>query len=155
MLRPSIHRSQQRRSITSVGGGPLRRTRIEDKLFDGNRDLVLRYASHSIKGNELTVTSRYRDLFVGLHYRVDETTGIIARSSSVINRTHEPLVIAQASAATWNLSLGTDYFLHYLTGRWGRRGHPSAPQDFSGETILESRRGSTGHHRRRTLRPVP
>ena len=87
---------------------------------DGNRDTVLHSVSHTIKANELTVTLRdtSRELCLDMHYRVDETTGIIARSSSIINRTQEPLVIEQVAAATWNLSPGTDYFLRYLTGRW-------------------------------------
>ncbi|WP_353064419.1 alpha-galactosidase [Tunturibacter psychrotolerans] len=114
---------------------------------DGNRDLVLQYASHSIEGNKLTVTLRdtSRDLFVDVHYHVDEATGIIARSSSVINRTHEPLVIEQIAAASWNLSPGTDYFLRYLTGRWAGEDTLQHQKILPGETILESRRGSTGH----------
>jgi alpha-galactosidase len=120
---------------------------LKISFSDGNRDLVLQYASHSIEGNELTVTLRdiSRDLFVDMHYRVDETTGIIARSTSVINRTHEPLVIEQVAAATWNLSPGTDYFLRYLTGRWAGEDALQHQKILSGETILESRRGSTGH----------
>src|SRR5215471_7333624 len=45
---------------------------------DGNRDLVLRYVSHVIKGNDLTITLKDidRSLFVDLHYVVDHETGI-------------------------------------------------------------------------------
>jgi alpha-galactosidase len=114
---------------------------------DGNRDLVLHYVSNTIKANELTVTLRdiSRDLFVDVHYRVDEATGIIARSASIINRTQEPLVIEQMGAATWNLAPGTDYFLRYLTGRWAGEDALQHQKIVTGETVLESRRGSTGH----------
>jgi alpha-galactosidase len=113
---------------------------------DGNRDLVLHYVSHTIKADELIITLRdiSRELFVEMHYRVDETTGIIARSTSIINRTQEPLIIEQLAAATWNLAPGTDYFLRYLTGRWAGEDTLQHQKIVAGETVLESRRGSTG-----------
>jgi alpha-galactosidase len=130
-----------------LGGGLFVEPALKVSFPDGNRDIVLHYVSHTIKANELTVTLRdiSRELFVDMHYRVDETTGIIARSSSIINRPQEPLVIEQVAAATWNLSPGTDYFLRYLTGRWAGEDTIQHQKIIAGETVLESRRRSTGH----------
>src|SRR5579871_4195581 len=51
----------------------------------------------------------------------------------------------QAAAASWNLPHGTDYTMHYLTGRWGSEFHYNSRPVQPGKTVLESRRGSTGH----------
>ena len=114
---------------------------------DGNRDLVLKYVSHSISGDELKLTLKdiSRDVFVTLIYRADGATGILERSAIVENKTAQPLTIESASSATWNLPPANDYQLRYLTGEWAGEWnlHEQAMQP--GKTILESRRGSTGH----------
>jgi alpha-galactosidase len=114
---------------------------------DGNRDLVLKYVSHTIKGNELTITLKdiERDLFVELHYVVDHETGIVGRSAVILNRMQTPVTIDEAASATWNLPRGTDYSLRYLTGRWGAETNLQKEAIKPGKTVLESRRGSTGH----------
>jgi len=114
---------------------------------DGNRDLVLCYVSHSIKGEELTITLKdiERDLFVDLHYLVDHETGIIGRSAVITNRTKTQVTIEEAVAATWSLPSGTDYSLRYLTGRWAGEWNLQKQPIRPGETVLESKRGSTGH----------
>jgi alpha-galactosidase len=114
---------------------------------DGNRDLVLQYVSHVIKGNELTITVKdiERSLFVELHYVVDHETGIVGRSAVILNKTQTPVTIEQAAAATWSLPRGTDYSLLYLTGRWGAEWNLQKQAIQPGTTVLESRRGSTGH----------
>ena len=86
-----------------------------------------------------------RDIFVELHYAVDEATGILGRSAVVTNRTKQPLTIEQAAAASWNLPSGADYSLRYLSGRWAAEDSLNQQQILPGKTVLESRRGSTGH----------
>jgi len=114
---------------------------------DGNRDLVLHYASHTIEGNTLTIVLRdiSRDVFVTLRYTIDPDTGILGRSATIENRTSTPLTIEQAAAASWNLPRGTDYTMHYLSGRWAGEFHYNSRPVQPGKTVLESRRGSTGH----------
>lgn len=114
---------------------------------DGNRDLVLHYVSHVIKGNELIITLKdiERGLFVELHYVVDHETGIIGRSAVIINKTQTPVAIQEAASATWSLPRGTDYSLRYLSGRWGAEWNLQTQAILPGKTVLESRRGSTGH----------
>lgn len=114
---------------------------------DGNRDLVLHYVSYTIKDNELTIQTKdiERELYVELHYVVDPGTGILGRSAVIKNGTKTPVTIEEAAAATWNLPRGTDYTLRYLTGRWAGEGNLQQQAVRPGATVLESRRGSTGH----------
>jgi alpha-galactosidase len=114
---------------------------------DGNRDLVLHYVSHRIEPEALTITLKdiQRDVLVELHYTVDPATGILGRSSTITNQTGSPLTIEQASSATWNLPHGSEYSLRYLTGRWAGEWQLQQQKINAGTTVLESRRGSTGH----------
>jgi alpha-galactosidase len=129
------------------GGGLYVEPALKVTYPDGNRDLVVHYISHTIKGNELTITLKDidRDLFVELHYSVDDETGIIGRSAIITNKTQTPIMIEEAAAATWSLPRGTDYSLRYLTGRWAGEDNLQKQLIRPGETVLESKRGSTGH----------
>jgi alpha-galactosidase len=114
---------------------------------DGNRDLVLHYISYTIKDNELIIITKdiERELYVELHYIVDPETGILGRSAVIKNGTKASVTVEEAAAATWNLPRGTDYTLRYLTGRWAGEGNLQQQPIVPGETVLQSRRGSTGH----------
>lgn len=129
------------------GGGLFVEPALKVSFPDGNRDLVLKYVSHSIRGNELTVSLKDidRDLAVELHYKVDPATGIVGRSAVIANHTKGVVTIDQAAAATWNLPRGTDYSLRYLTGRWAGEWNLQKQALLPGSVVLESRRGSTGH----------
>jgi hypothetical protein len=135
MLRPSILRLQQRRSSTSVEGLFVEPA-LKISFSDGSRDLVLHYASHSIKGNELTVTLRdiSRDLFVDLHYHVDDDIHIKWWIQSIRfclqpQDRQEPRICC---------------FLPGLLQRWDRRSIAFAGTILSYPTFC---------HRRRTLNP--
>ena len=114
---------------------------------DGNRDLVLHYISHTMSKDGFVVTLKdiSRDVVVEVHYSVDEATGVLGRSAVILNRTKEPLTIEKAAAASWNLPSGTDYNLRYLSGRWAGEDTVNQQEIRPGKTVLESRRGSTGH----------
>jgi len=129
------------------GGGLYVEPALKVNYPDGNRDLVLHYVSHVIKGNELTIMLKDidRDLFVELHYVVDDETGILGRSAVIMNKTQTPVMVEDAAAATWSLPRGTDYSLRYLTGRWAGEDNLQKQAIRPGETVLESKRGSTGH----------
>ena len=129
------------------GGGLYLEPALKVSYPDGNRDLVVHYVSHTIKGNELTIVLKdiERDLYVEVHYVVDDATGILGRSAVITNKTKTPVLIEEAAAATWNLPRGTDYTLRYLTGRWAGEWNLQQQPIRPGETVLESKRGSTGH----------
>ena len=119
---------------------------LKTSFADGNRDLVLHYLSHTIRSNTLTVSLKDigRDVVVDLRYRMDEETGVIARSARIENRTTLPLTIEEVFAATWNLYPSNDYQLLYLTGRWAGEWNLQQVALHPGKVVLESRRGSTG-----------
>ena len=113
---------------------------------DGNRDLVLHYLSHTLNGSHLSVLLKdiSRDVRVELRYDIDPDSGILARSAHIENRTGKPLTVQQAAAATWNLPAGNDYVLHSLSGRWAGEWQLDHRPVLPSQTVLESRRGSTG-----------
>ena len=69
------------------GGGLVVVPNLKITFPDGNRDLVLHYASHTIRDNTLTVSLKdiSRDVAVDLMYRMDEETGLLARSARIEN----------------------------------------------------------------------
>ena len=128
------------------GGGLVVVPNLKISFPDGNRDLVLHYLSHTIRNNTLTVSLKDidRDVVVDLVYKIDEATGVLARSARIENRTQQPFTIEQAFAATWNLAASRDYQLRYLTGRWAGEWNLQQTALHPGKVVLESRRGSTG-----------
>src|SRR5579864_2930694 len=113
---------------------------------DGNRDLVLHYLSHTLAGSHLAVMLKdiSRDVRVELRYDIDPESGILARSAHIENHTGKSLFVQQAAAATWNLPTENDYVLHSLSGRWAAEWHLDHRPVLPSQTVLESRRGSTG-----------
>ena len=128
------------------GGGLYVEPDLKITFPDGNRDLALKYQSHSIAGDTLTIVMKdvSRDVLVTLHYQPDAETGILRRWATIENRTGTPFTIEQVSAATWSLPRGTDYRLRYLTGRWAAEWSVQEQPVHPGKTVLESRRGTTG-----------
>ncbi len=133
--------------FTGWGGGLYNTPDLKITFPDGNRDLELRYVSNTIEGSGLKVVMKdiSREVYVTLAYRADGETGVLERSATVENKTGKPFTIEEASSGTWNLPPASDYQLRYLTGEWAGEWnlHEQAMQP--GKTILESRRGSTGH----------
>ncbi len=113
---------------------------------DGVRDVVLTFRSGHAEGNSITVemSDIRRALHVTLRYTIDPSTGIVGRSAIIRNETSTAVRIDQASSAAWSLPTGTDYRLHYLTGRWAAEWSLQERAITEGSTVIESRRGSTG-----------
>jgi alpha-galactosidase len=115
---------------------------------NGNRDLVLRYASHQIRGNELDIELKdiKDDVRVTLHYRVYPEDGILRRSSTVRNATVRPIVVESAQSAVWHMPPGEGYRLSYLNGRWAAETQLVREPIHPGDKVLESRKGHTSHN---------
>ncbi|WP_263367391.1 alpha-galactosidase [Edaphobacter bradus] len=128
------------------GGGLFVEPDLKVTFPDGNRDLKLRYLSYAKEGRALSVVMKdiSREVFVTLHYEIDQETGILRRWADIDNRTNDSIVIEQAAAGTWNLPRGTDYRLRYLTGRWAAEWNLQEQPIRPGKIVLESRRGTTG-----------
>ena len=128
------------------GAGIFTEPALKVTFADGNRDLVLHYASESQKPNGFDVVLKdiSREIYVTLHYSIDPATGIIGRSASIQNRESAPVTVEQAAAAAFTLPRG-QYTLNYLTGRWAGEWNLTQEKIHPGARVLESRRGSTGH----------
>jgi alpha-galactosidase len=131
---------------TGWGAGLFVEPALKVTFADGNRDLVLHYASHTESANQFDVVLKdiSRQIFVTLHYRIDPDTGILARSATIESREPAPVTIEQAAAAAYALPRG-HYTLNYLTGRWAGEWTLTQETLHPGERVIESRRGSTGH----------
>jgi alpha-galactosidase len=129
------------------GGGMFVEPAIKVAWPDGVRDVVLQYVSHRITDQGLTVRLKdiVRELYVELRYVMDPETGILGRSAVVENRAKTPVRIEQFAAAALTLPVETDYRLHYLTGRWAAEWTVQTRPVGPGSTVIESRRGDTGH----------
>jgi alpha-galactosidase len=115
---------------------------------DGNRDLVLRYASHRIDGNELEINLRdiTDPVEVTLHYLVYPEHGILRRHAVIRNGTQRPITLESAQSALWNLPAGDGYNLTYSTGRWAGEDQLHREPIHEGQKVLESRKGHTSHN---------
>lgn len=115
---------------------------------DGDRDLVLKYASHRVDGNSLAIEMKdIRDnVAVTLHYQVYPDYGIIRRSTTIRNGTNQQIVLESAQSAVWNLPPGDGYNLTYLSGRWAAETQINHEPIYEGKKILESRKGHTSHN---------
>lgn len=115
---------------------------------DGDRDLVLKYVSHRIEGNDLAIEMKdiRDDVEATLHYRVYPEHGILRRSATIRNRTAGTVTIESAQSATWNLPPGDGYYLTYLSGRWAAETQINREPIQEGKKILESRKGHTSHN---------
>ncbi|MGC8549809.1 MAG: alpha-galactosidase [Acidobacteriaceae bacterium] len=133
---------------TGFGGGFYYVPDLKITFPNGNRDLVLKYVSHSIHGDTLDVVMKDISLavYVTLEYQIDPATGILRRSATVENKTPQPFTIEQDFAATWNLPANTHYELRYLTGRWAGEWNLQKETLHPGKVVLGSRTGTTSHH---------
>lgn len=130
------------------GGGLFTDPGVKVAFPDGNRDLVLKYVSHRIAGDVLTIelADIARPFGVTLRYVVDQATGILGRSATVRNRGKTPVRIDQLASANLTLPYAPDYRLNYMAGRqlaeFTLRDQPVTPA----LAVLESRRGATSNH---------
>ena len=129
------------------GGIYFNEASLKVTLADGVRDLVLKYVSHEIKGNTLTLRLKdiQYDLFVNLTYEVFPKEDIIRKQSEIENHTPQLITVESAQSGVWYLPADESYRLSYLTGRWaGETQLIQEPID-PGKKVLESRRGNTSH----------
>ena len=120
---------------------------LKVSFADGNRDLVLHYASSQQpdpQSLEVVLKDISRAVTVTLHYKMDAESGILARSATVENGEKQPILVEQEAAAAFSLP-PAHYTLSYLSGRWGGEWTLNQETIHQGQRVLESRRGTTGH----------
>ena len=115
---------------------------------DGDRDLVLHYVTHELRGNELDITLKdiRDDMEATLHYKAYPDSGIICRWSTIRNKTNQKITVESAQSAAWYMPRGDGYRLSYLSGRWAAETQLNREPIQEGMKVLESRLGHTGHN---------
>lgn len=100
------------------GAGRFIETCLKPTRADGVRDIVLKCASHQIKGDtlEILTSDLNDDIRATLAYRV-YSEAVIERKAIITNSMNQPLTLESAQSAAWNLPHGEGYRLSYLTGR--------------------------------------
>jgi len=114
---------------------------------DGDRDVVLKYASHEIHGDALEIYLKdiQDDVFVKLSYRVSPHDDIIRKQAEIQNRTKQAITLESVQSGVWSVPQGEGYRLSYLTGRWAGETQLTRVPIHQGKVVLESRRGNTSH----------
>ena len=82
------------------GAGLFTEPALKVSFADGNRDLILhfvRVAASNSNSAEVLLKDISREIFVTLHYSMDQESGILARSASIENREKQPVMIEQAA----------------------------------------------------------
>jgi alpha-galactosidase len=150
--RPEAASFNSRETMTNLeypgwGGMYYNQPALKVTLADGDRDLVLKYASYEIHGDTLTI--RLKDiqypLFVDLTYRVFPAEDIIQKQARIENHTPQVVTVESAQSGVWYVPGGSGYRLTYLTGRWAGEDQVIQEPINPGKKILESRRGATSH----------
>ncbi len=142
------HQMIENEEFAGWGGPRYYEPALKIARANGDRDLVLHYASQSIEGDELTITLKdiQDDIEAALHYRVYPATGIISRWALVRNGTQQQVKVESEQSATWYLPPGDGYRLSYLSGRWAAETQLNQEPIQEGMKVLESRLGHTGHN---------
>jgi alpha-galactosidase len=120
---------------------------LKVRFTDGVRDVRLRYVSHRIQGDRLTLTLKdvFYPLTVELRYRVLPQFDLLERSAVLRNTGDQPIALEQALSAVWHLPHLQAWTLNYLSGKWGAETQLRQVSLDQGKFQIESRRGATSH----------
>jgi len=124
-LRPEYNSFDSQEGMSNLeypgwGGRYYNEPALKVTLASGVRDLVLKYASHEIRGDTLEIRLRdiQYELFVKLTYKVFPKEDIIRKQVEIENRTLQVVTVESAQSGVWYVPTGEGYRLTYLTGRW-------------------------------------
>ena len=129
------------------GAGLFTEAALKVNSPNGDRTLILKYDSAKMTGNdqlEIVLKDTAQPLRVHLYYRA-YPEGVLARWSRIENTGTQVFGVEQAASAIWNLPQGTGYQHSWLTGMWGAEWQLHTEPLQTGISVLESRKGSTGH----------
>lgn len=114
---------------------------------NGERDLLLRYDSFSIQGEQLQISlvDPVSPLWVHLYYQLYPPWPILKRWCKVENRTTGEVMIRRIYSAALHFPQYLHYRLSYLSGEWVGETRLTRTLLTPGKMVLESRRGAVGH----------
>jgi alpha-galactosidase len=120
---------------------------LKVRFADGVRDVRLRYATHQIDGDRLTITLKdaHYPFTVELRYRLLPQFDLLERSAVFRNTGDQPMSLEQALSAVWHLPHLQAWTMTYLAGKWGAETQLRQVDLDQGKFQIESRRGATSH----------
>ncbi|MBQ3865046.1 MAG: alpha-galactosidase [Clostridia bacterium] len=109
---------------------------------DGIRSLRLRYDSHVIEGDHLTIFLRDEvyPFLVEAHYLGCADLPLLSRWLIIRNAAEQPVEMLSAKSAAWYLPQGTDYRLTHLSGSWGSEYTRNTLMLTQARTVLQNNR---------------
>jgi alpha-galactosidase len=125
---------------------------LRAEFADGTRAVEWRYAGQRVsrEGEACTLEVDLADaaygLQVTLYYRIWDGFDVVGRWAAVRNRGSQPVVLREALSANWWMPAGRRWRLRYLHGGWAAETQLTDATVGPGKLVLESRRGTTGHH---------
>src|SRR5580700_6351620 len=125
---------------------------LRAEFADGTRAVEWRYSGQRVSraGEACTLEVDLADaaysLQVTLYYRVYDGFDVVERWAAIRNRGAQPVVLREALSANWWMPAGRRWRLRYLHGGWAAETQLAETAVGPGKLVLESRRGTTGHH---------
>jgi alpha-galactosidase len=125
---------------------------LRAEFADGTRAVEWRYSGHRVSRHpaastlELDLADAAYGLQVTLYYRIYDGFDVVERWAAVRHRGGQPVVLRQALSANWWMPPGRRWRLRYLHGGWAAETQLTETMLGPGKLVLESRRGTTGHH---------
>ncbi|MFF0307290.1 alpha-galactosidase [Streptosporangium sp. NPDC004379] len=118
---------------------------------DHGEGVEWRHLDHEIDGGRLSVrfADRHHPLEITLHYRVHDDGDVIERWTTLRHTgadDAEPITLERCDSAAWTLPPRDGVRLSHMVGGWSAENQVRREEPPVGETVLTSRRGTTGHH---------
>jgi alpha-galactosidase len=125
---------------------------LRAEFADGTRAVEWRYSGQRVSREgeacvlELDLADAAYGLQVTLYYRIWDGFDVVERWAAIRNRASQPVVVHEALSANWWMPAGRRWRLRYLHGGWAAETQLAETMVGPGKLVLESRRGTTGHH---------
>jgi len=125
---------------------------LRAEFADGTRAVEWRYSGQRVSREgeacvlELDLADAAYGLQVTLYYRIWDGFDVVERWAAIRNRASQPVVVHEALSANWWMPAGRRWRLRYLHGGWAAETQLAETAVGPGKLVLESRRGTTGHH---------
>ena len=130
----------------AYGAGIFTETALKVDSPNGDRTLILKYESATVKSSllEVILKDTAQPIRVHLFYQL-YSQGVLARWSSVENTGTGTFTVEDAASATFNLPAGEGYSHRWLTGEWAGEFQLHSEPLEAGKSVQESRAGSTSN----------
>jgi alpha-galactosidase len=125
---------------------------LRAEFADGTRGVEWRYSGQRVSRSggasilEVDLADAAYGLQVTLYYRVYDGFDVVERWAAIGNRGDRPVLLRQALSANWWMPAGRRWRLRYLHGGWAAETQLAETTVGPAKLVLESRRGTTGHH---------